>query len=68
MKRSEIISNLAKKLSREYEDNGYVDECDYKTAEMILNYIEVVGMLPPRTKLSHLDAYDNAWDPETVSK
>jgi len=63
MKRSEVLRKLEARLF------WIKDLSDKDKAQELLKVIEDAGMLPPTTKLSHLDAYDNAWDPEeTVSK
>ena len=63
MKRSEIVTHIVNVLrltGNHYCDNGR----DEQDAERILKRIEVLGMLPPRTKLKGLDLQDNAWESE----
>ena len=59
MKKSEMIE-----LLHDYLSSLGISNSDETIAEHILHIVESNGMLPPRTKLDLLDAYDNAWDRE----
>ena len=51
-------------LLHDYLSSLGISNSDETIAEHILHIVESNGMLPPRTKLDLLDAYDNAWDRE----
>ncbi len=63
MKRSEAlihIINVLRLTGNHYCDDGR----DEQDANRILNRLEQIGMLPPRTDLPKLGVSDNAWEPE----
>lgn len=53
MKRSEMVQLIKQAII-----DGYIK------ADEILAVVEEAGMLPPSTKLKHLDVTDNAWEEE----
>jgi hypothetical protein len=61
MKKSEML-----KILYDAVDDGYYDMIanDVNLVDYILDKCLENGMLPPVTKLSHIDAYDCGWDPE----
>lgn len=56
MKRSEMLQLIQDILATE--------RSKMLGAEKILAALEKAGMLPPITKLGHIDKIDNAWDEE----
>ena len=66
MKRSEVLKKLIPFVIGKTTIIQQAHQGIYESqAERLLEFIEKeLKMLPPRTKLSHIDAYDNAWDPE----
>ena len=56
VKKSDDIQLIAKRLN----PIGVSDD----TCEEVIDILIKAGMLPPRTKLEPLNAYDNAWDRE----
>lgn len=63
MKRSEAlihIINVLRLTGNHYCDDGR----DEQDANRILNRLEQIGMLPPRTDPPKLGVSDNAWEPE----
>lgn len=63
MKRSEAlihIINVLRLTGNHYCDDGR----DEQDANRILNRLEQIGILPPRTDLPKLGVSDNAWEPE----
>ena len=71
MKRSEVLEAIDKVYRQFVDDWVKLDIGDeeqianFKSLpERILDKMIEIGMLPPTTKLSHIDANDNAWEPE----
>lgn len=71
MKRSEAVELILSKLH--HLDLGTDDgmfaiseftPATYSEASQLLEFIEEIGMLPPRAKLGVLETEDNAWEPE----
>lgn len=67
MKRSEAVSEIANLLMNQHLPEHQTHDTGVyclKQAELILESLETLGMLPPITKLSLLNVMDNCWDPE----
>lgn len=62
MKRSEIVAKCADVLLQ-FMPSVSQNKRNLIT-DVMLTEFERNGMLPPLTKLSHLDGYDNGWDAE----
>jgi hypothetical protein len=64
MKRSKLILDMERAYAIRHVmvESGYITVKQFM--EEILELVQDRGMLPPRTKLSHLNCEDNSWDPE----
>jgi hypothetical protein len=73
MKRSEAVElilskmqhlDLVTEVDRVGGSTSEVNQVAYSEASQLLEFIEELGMLPPKTKLNALNIEDNAWEPE----
>lgn len=64
MKKSEMITKMqtAYAIRHVMVEGGYITIRQFM--EELLHHMQSHGMLPPRTKLSHINGEDNCWDPE----
>lgn len=64
MKKSEMIQYIVNSMIISSGDDSNINLDLHKFVKNVLDISEDLGMLPPLTKLSHLEGYDNGWDVE----
>lgn len=66
MKKSEAVTKLAIYIARQAVSSGNhnIDLSWLSISDLIDHITQELGMLPPTSKLSKLNTFDNSWEPE----